>query len=149
MTTSYYRGAVGALLVYDITKRETFVAMEQLLKELKEHASNDIVILLVGNKNDLKHLRAVSTDEARDFAKEHNLNFIETSALESTNVETAFLMIIKEIYKLKSHNKLYNSNGTNANTNSNFESPQVLSGTKLTEDTNTSTTSPATKRPCC
>lgn len=65
---SYYRGAVGALLVYDITKKQTFDNAERWLNELREHADQEIVILLVGNKSDLRHIRAVTTEEARDFA---------------------------------------------------------------------------------
>lgn len=64
----YYRGAVGALLVYDITKKQTFDNAERWLNELREHADQEIVILLVGNKSDLRHIRAVTTEEARDFA---------------------------------------------------------------------------------
>ena len=66
--TRYYRGAVGALLVYDIAKHLTYENVERWLKELRDHADNNIVIMLVGNKSDLRHLRAVPTDEARAFA---------------------------------------------------------------------------------
>lgn len=65
---SYYRGAVGALLVYDIAKHMTYENVERWLKELQDHADQNIVIMLVGNKSDLRHLRAVPTDEARAFA---------------------------------------------------------------------------------
>ena len=66
--SSYYRGAVGALLVYDISKRGSYENVQRWLKELRDHADSNIVIMLVGNKSDLKHLRAVPTDEARAFA---------------------------------------------------------------------------------
>ena len=65
---SYYRGAVGALLVYDISKHPTYVNVTRWLKELRDHADSNIVIMLVGNKSDLKHLRAVPTDEAKAFS---------------------------------------------------------------------------------
>jgi Ras-related protein Rab-11A len=65
---SYYRGAVGALLVYDIAKHATYVNVTRWLKELRDHADSNIVIMLVGNKSDLKHLRAVPTEEAKAFA---------------------------------------------------------------------------------
>lgn len=68
---SYYRGAVGALLVYDIAKHLTYENVERWLKELRDHADNNIVIMLVGNKSDLRHLRAVPTDEAKTFAGNH------------------------------------------------------------------------------
>ncbi|KAF8661457.1 hypothetical protein AX16_001330, partial [Volvariella volvacea WC 439] len=68
ITSAYYRGAVGALLVYDITKHASYVNVNRWLKELRDHADSNIVIMLVGNKSDLKHLRAVPTDEAKAFA---------------------------------------------------------------------------------
>ena len=90
----YYRGAVGALLVYDIAKHLTYENVERWLRELRDHADANIVIMLVGNKSDLRHLRAVPTEEARTFAEANQLSFIETSALDSTNVETAFHNIL-------------------------------------------------------
>ena len=68
ITSAYYRGAVGALLVYDISKHQTYENVTRWLKELRDHADASIVIMLVGNKSDLRHLRAVSTDEAKQFA---------------------------------------------------------------------------------
>lgn len=67
-THRYYRGAVGALLVYDISKHLTYESAERWLKELYEHGDPHIVVMLVGNKRDLESLRTVPTDEARDFA---------------------------------------------------------------------------------
>jgi len=98
ITSAYYRGAVGALLVYDIAKHMTYENVEKWLKELRDHADQNIVIILVGNKSDLKHLRAVPTEEARSFAEQNQLSFIETSALDSSNVEGAFQSILKQIF---------------------------------------------------
>ena len=94
ITSAYYRGAVGALLVYDIAKHVTFENVDRWLKELRDHADHNIVIMLVGNKSDLRHLRAVPTDDARGYAEQRSLSFIETSALDSTNVEQAFQTIL-------------------------------------------------------
>lgn len=102
ITSAYYRGAVGALLVYDIAKYSTFKNVERWLAELRENADRNIVIMLVGNKSDLRHLREVPTDEAKAFAESHKLSFIETSALDSTNVELAFQNILTEIYHIMS-----------------------------------------------
>jgi len=102
ITSAYYRGAVGALLVYDITKTVTFENVERWLKELRDHADSNIVIMLVGNKSDLRHLRAVSTEEAQAFCEKESLSLIETSALESTNVEKAFHLILQDIYHIVS-----------------------------------------------
>lgn len=68
ITSAYYRGAVGALLVYDISKHQTYENVTRWLKELRDHADANIVIMLVGNKSDLRHLRAVPTEEAKAFA---------------------------------------------------------------------------------
>jgi len=98
ITSAYYRGAVGALLVYDIAKNVTFKNVERWLAELRENAAGNIVIMLVGNKSDLRHLREVPTDTSKEFSAKNNLLFIETSALDSTNVELAFQNILTEIY---------------------------------------------------
>jgi Ras-related protein Rab-11A len=72
ITSAYYRGAVGALLVYDISKHQTYENVTRWLKELRDHADTNIVIMLVGNKSDLRHLRAVSTDDAKQFSMAPN-----------------------------------------------------------------------------
>lgn len=99
ITSAYYRGALGALLVYDITKHLTYESVERWLKELYEHADAHIVVMLVGNKTDLESDRSVPTEEAKDFAEKKGLLFLETSALESTNVEAAFTNVLAEIHK--------------------------------------------------
>ena len=98
ITSAYYRGAVGALLVFDIAKSVTYKNVERWLTELRENAAENIVIMLVGNKSDLKHLREVPTEEALEFAKKNGLTFVETSALDSTNVDKAFQDIITGIH---------------------------------------------------
>ena len=100
ITSAFYRGAVGALLVYDITKYESFVSVEKWLKELKEHGDNKMVIMLVGNKNDLKHLRAVPLEEAKAFSEKQGLSFIETSALDSNNVDQAFENVLSDVFNI-------------------------------------------------
>lgn len=106
ITSAYYRGAVGALLVYDITRHVTFENVERWLKELRDHTEHNIVVMLVGNKSDLRHLRAVSTEDAQTFAEREGLYFIETSALESTNVENAFKQVLTQIYRIVSKKAL-------------------------------------------
>ncbi|KAI3847453.1 hypothetical protein MKX03_001966 [Papaver bracteatum] len=87
ITSAYYRGAVGALLVYDTTKRQTFDNVQRWLCELRDYADSNIVILLAGNKSDLKHLRAVNEEDAQVIAENEGLSFLETSALEALNIE--------------------------------------------------------------
>ncbi|KAG5561021.1 hypothetical protein RHGRI_004146 [Rhododendron griersonianum] len=87
ITRSYYRGAAGALLVYDITRRETFNHLASWLEDARQHANANMSIMLIGNKCDLAHRRAVSTEEGEQFAKEHGLIFMEASAKTAQNVE--------------------------------------------------------------
>ncbi|GAB2301198.1 Ras- protein RABA1f [Dionaea muscipula] len=98
ITSAYYRGAVGALVVYDVTRHVTFENVERWLKELRDHTDHNIVVMLVGNKADLRHLRAVSTEEAKGFSERENTFFMETSALESLNVDKAFTEVLAQIY---------------------------------------------------
>ena len=100
ITSAYYRGALGALLVYDITRHESFLNIERWLRELRSHADGSIVAMLVGNKCDLRHEQQVEVEDARDFAEDNNLAFIETSAYDATNVDLAFETILIEIYRI-------------------------------------------------
>ncbi|XP_047967956.1 ras-related protein RABA1f-like [Salvia hispanica] len=98
ITSAYYRGAVGALLVYDVTRNVTFENVDRWLKELRGHTDSNIVVMLVGNKADLRHLRAISTEKAKAFAEKEHTFFMETSALEALNVESAFTEVLTNIY---------------------------------------------------
>ncbi|KAK1326367.1 Ras-related protein RABA3 [Acorus calamus] len=101
VTTAYYRGALGAVLVYDITRRQTFDHVARWIDDLRSHASPSMVVMLVGNKSDLAsdhHSRAVTTDDAVEFARDQGLFFYETSALRGDNVEAAFMRLLEEVY---------------------------------------------------
>jgi len=123
ITSAYYRGAVGALLVYDIARASSFENVERWLNELRDHADSNIVIMLVGNKCDLRHLRAVQTETAATFAEKHGLSFIETSALDSTNVEQAFTNILTEIYHIVAKK---NISGSQERTSASVGNSEVL-----------------------
>ncbi|KAJ8532185.1 hypothetical protein K7X08_012108 [Anisodus acutangulus] len=99
ITSAYYRGAFGALLVYDVTRHVTYENVTRWLKELRDRTDPNIVVMLLGNKSDLRHLVAVSTDEANSLAEREALYFMETSALEATNVENAFTEALTQIYR--------------------------------------------------
>ncbi|PVZ99692.1 hypothetical protein BB558_004273 [Smittium angustum] len=137
ITSAYYRGAVGALLVYDIAKHGTYDNVNRWLKELRDHADSNIVIMLVGNKSDLRHLRAVPTDDAKQFANDNGLFFIETSALDSNNVEQAFHQILTEIYRIVSNKVIESGN----------ENVQPGSGAQIIVPSADDNTKPANK--CC
>nr|ACG30764.1 ras-related protein RIC2 [Zea mays] len=102
ITSAYYRGAVGALLVYDVTRRTTFDNVGRWLRELRDHTDQSIVVMLVGNKSDLRHLVAVSTDDAKEFAEAESMYFMETSALDATNVDSSFSEVLTQIYQIVS-----------------------------------------------
>ena len=98
ITRSYYRGAICALLVYDITRRQSFQNIVRWLEELLEHAYNRMTIVLVGNKNDLAEQRQVNYEEGVEFAKRNGLIFFETSAKTSDNVDEVFTHAARIIF---------------------------------------------------
>eukprot|EP01128_Nolandella_sp_AFSM9_P000580 TRINITY_DN10730_c0_g1_i1.p1 TRINITY_DN10730_c0_g1~~TRINITY_DN10730_c0_g1_i1.p1 ORF type:complete len:1140 (-),score=217.46 TRINITY_DN10730_c0_g1_i1:96-3515(-) len=101
ITRSYYRHARGALVVYDITNRESFQKVSSWLLDVKEAPGNEFTqVLLIGNKNDLEEKREVETEEGLDFAKRQGLFFMETSAMSGSNVHRAFQILLQEIYKI-------------------------------------------------
>ncbi|SCU95362.1 LADA_0G15192g1_1 [Lachancea dasiensis] len=115
ITSAYYRGAVGALIVYDISKSSSYENCNHWLTELRENADENVAVGLIGNKSDLGHLRAVPTDEAKNFAQENQLLFTETSALNSENVDQAFRELITAIYQMVSKHQVdMNEYGNNA-----------------------------------
>ncbi|XP_059441198.1 ras-related protein RABA1b-like [Corylus avellana] len=119
ITSAYYRGAVGALLVYDITRHATFENADRWLKELRGHTDSNIVVMLVGNKSDLRHLVAVPTEEGKSYAEKESLYFMETSALEAINVENAFAEVLTQIYHAVSKKQMEggeNGDGTSVPT---------------------------------
>ena len=99
ITSSYYRGAHGIIVVYDTTDSETFEHVKTWLHEIDRYASENVNKLLVGNKSDLTSKRQVETESAKEFAESVNIPFLETSAKNATNVEDAFMTMAGEIKK--------------------------------------------------
>jgi len=97
ITRTYYKGAVGALLVYDITRKETFLHVMKWLDEVRNNSSKNIVVILIGNKKDLENKRQVSYEEGEQLAKENGLLFLEVSAKTALNVEEAFFQSARQI----------------------------------------------------
>ncbi|KAI0274371.1 GTPase [Russula aff. rugulosa BPL654] len=102
ITAAFYRGALGVLLIYDVTKSSSFSNIKTWVEELREHASPHIVALLVGNKSDLGALRVIPTGVAEEFAADNGMMYMETSALDTSNVEFAFESVLSEINRIKS-----------------------------------------------
>ncbi|KAF8111468.1 hypothetical protein N665_0074s0004 [Sinapis alba] len=97
ITSSYYRGAHGIIIVYDVTDQESFNNVKQWLSEIDRYASDNVNKLLVGNKCDLTENRAVPYETAKAFADEIGIPFMETSAKDATNVEQAFMAMSASI----------------------------------------------------
>jgi Ras-related protein Rab-11A len=97
VTSTYYRGAHGAMVVYDITSSTSFRAAGKWLAELRAHADPNIPIMLVGNKADLNEMRAVTIEEGQNLAEREHLLFIETSAKTAANTNEAFTQLLTEI----------------------------------------------------
>ena len=112
VTSIYYRGSAGVLLVYDVTSEVSFENVQRWLDEIRNHADPDAVIMLIGNKTDLTFKLAVPTERASEFAKQNGLFFMETSAKDNVNIAQAFETIIQEIHKRKIEKQLVG--GSNA-----------------------------------
>ena len=98
ITSAYYKGSKGALIVYDITRKESFTNLEKWVNELKSTADPKVTIIIIGNKNDLEDKRQVLKEQGEEKAKSFGCAFLETSAFSGDNIEKAFNMMIKEIY---------------------------------------------------
>ena len=97
ITSSYYKGAHGIIVVYDVTDKESYKNIDTWMNEIDKHASDNVSKILWGNKCDLEDSRKVSTDEGKELADQYNIRFIESSAKDNSNVEEAFTLMTKEI----------------------------------------------------
>jgi len=97
ITSSYYRGAHGIIVVYDVTDGESYTNVKQWLEEIQRYACEGVNKLLVGNKCDLANKRVVDKKSAEEFAEKHGITFLETSAKNNSNVEAAFMTMAGEI----------------------------------------------------
>jgi len=113
ITTAYYRGAMGIMLVYDITNEKSFDNIRNWIRNIEEHAAADVEKMVLGNKCDMNDKRQVSCDRGEGLAREYNVKFMETSAKTSINVEEAFISLARDI-KRKMDKKLENPNAGGA-----------------------------------
>lgn len=105
ITSAYYRGADGIIMVYDVTSSESFDHVEEWLSEVDRYANENTSKLLVGNKADLIEEKVVPEEDAQRFAENIGISFLETSAKTATNVDTAFLTMANELIKNKVENE--------------------------------------------
>jgi small GTP-binding protein len=99
VTRGYYRGSAGALLVFDLTSRDSFENIGRWLQDIRDVARADVVALLIGNKADKADERVVTTEEATEFAKSHQIQYFETSAKTGANVAAAVEACVAVIEK--------------------------------------------------
>lgn len=97
ITSSYYKGAHGIIVTYDITDRDSFAKVSEWMQEVDKHSQENISKILVGNKKDLEDKRQIQYQEGKELADHFNVRFLETSAKESLNVEDAFTLMTREI----------------------------------------------------
>ncbi|XP_056134352.1 ras-related protein Rab-8B isoform X1 [Lampris incognitus] len=97
ITTAYYRGAMGIMLVYDITNEKSFDNIKNWIRNIEEHASSDVEKMILGNKCDMNDKRQVSKERGEKLAIDYGIKFLETSAKSSINVEEAFFMLGRDI----------------------------------------------------
>lgn len=130
ITSSYYRGAHGIIIVYDVTDQELFNNVKQWLQEIDRYATGGVMKLLVGNKADLSDKKVVEYTAAKEFSDALDIPFLETSALSSTNVEQAFYTMARQIKAQMTSN----ANTSGANNSNNGKSNVNLRGQSLTNN---------------
>jgi Ras-related protein Rab-1A len=110
MTTSYYRGAHGIVLVYDITSGLSFASLQSWMQEINRYLGENVKKVVIGNKVDLESQREVSTEQLKKFAERYNMPYLETSAKDATNVEKVFSTIAEAIIvEAEGHNTVRES----------------------------------------
>ena len=134
ITSAYYKGAKGAFIVYDITRKGSFENIDKWIEDLKSNGDKNVSIMLIGNKSDLADKREVQTDEGIKKSEESKVAFLETSALNGENVAKAFEQIIEQIYQ---------NNCSNDDEDVDFE---IDKGVNLSEENNQQTEE---KKTCC
>ena len=94
ITTAYYRGAMGFILMYDVTNEESFSSVQDWVTQIKTYSWDNAQVILVGNKCDCEEERVVSTDRGKQLADQLGLEFFETSAKENVNVKSVFERLV-------------------------------------------------------
>ena len=116
LAMTYYRKAYGILLLFDITKRSSFISCKHYLEEVRLNSDKNCIIYLIVNKVDLEQQREISYDEAKFYADKEKIKYIETSAIKNIRVEEVFSSLLNNIYEIKKEenkNKLFIDGGNN------------------------------------
>ena len=101
LAMTYYRKAYGILLLFDVTKRSSFISCKNYLEEVRLNSDKNCIIYLIGNKIDLSNQRQITKMEAENFAQKENVVYLETSALKNMNVYDVFTSLLNDIYQAK------------------------------------------------
>lgn len=109
ITTAYYRGAMGIMLVYDVSNLKSFENISNWIRNIEMHATQDVELMILGNKCDIADKRQVSKEKGEQLALQHNIKFMETSAKATVNIEEAFTTLARDI-KLKMEKRMNDSN---------------------------------------
>jgi len=117
ITSAYYRGAHGIIIVYDTTSYDSFSNVQQWLEEINMQSSSSTIKILIGNKCDLKDRREVPFEEAKTFAEKNGMTILETSAKDATGVEVAFLKLTKDLMISKESKEDNDTDGRHVNLN--------------------------------
>jgi len=128
ITSAYYRGADGIIMVYDVTDRESFEHIQDWLNEVNRYATEGTCKLLIGNKSDKEDQRTVTTEEGEIYAQELQMPFLETSAKSASNVEAAFLAMAQQLIAIQEKNNANNANASNNSGNENKNSVTLQNG---------------------
>jgi len=118
LSNSYYRGAHGIIVSYDVTDKDSFTNVKNWMDEITRYANDDVCVLIMGNKEDMKGSRKVIYEEGLELAKQYDVEFMEASAKTGYNVDKAFITIVQEVHKKldKSEKKVKRENKDDATT---------------------------------
>lgn len=151
ITSAYYKGAKGVLIVYDITRRESFTNLDKWLTDFKMKCDDDAAIVIIGNKSDLQSKREVDKEEAALKAQSNHLAFFETSAKENENVNIAFLNLMQQVVKnvKASMDEKFTKSNTNSNNDKKMNGKKINTNDKIRLEDNDEEKMFSKEKKCC